>query len=434
MAGIPRSPGSTGSLSRSQMRSWSYGTVTNTDGSHKTDKTFVTNSQMQKTTIDSRPFYGRSKVTTLPGGTKFRYPTPYIHTSTNVQFDGSYNAFGWNQWGSIIQYPVWSRIYDGGREVGALVTSDRFVIGDSASSDSANEAITKALNKIAGDTVNLGENLLTLGQTVRMFTSKADLLRKALEYGMSVKSWRKLLSKSARDLKHAGPLNVAASNYLEYVYGLRPLMSDVHTLHQMLKRHSSGDLMLKATGSSSRDGSGYTGPFGPFSYTSVKVRSSKFTRKTRCTLWARIDPNHQGLRAANQLGLVNPLALAWELVPYSFVVDWFIPVGPVLYALSAKAGLRFVSGTLSSRATEVQDLIYRTESFGCDSTKFDKRRPWHESFPTVTRTRDVFSRSVYTDWPIPSLYWAEDPFKADRSLKALALSISALGSRWKSHR
>lgn len=434
MAGIPRSPGSTNHLSRSKTRSWSYGTVVNYDRSHDTSKSFPTRSSSQLTTIDDRPMYGRSKIITLPGGTKFRYPTSYLHTSTDVQFEGSYNAFGWNHWGGALSYPTWSRIFDGGREVGALVTSSMFVIGDSPPSDAANEAVTKALNKIAGDTVNLGENLLTLGQTVRMFTSKADLLRKALEYGMSVKSWRKLLSKSARDLKHAGPLSVAASNYLEYVYGLKPLMSDLHTLHQMLKRHSNSDLLLKATGSSSRDNTGYTGIFGPYSYTKVTARSSRYTRKTRCTLWARIDPNHQGLRAANQLGLVNPLALAWEMVPYSFVVDWFIPVGPVLYALSARAGLRFVSGTLSSRATEVQDLIYRTSAFDCDSSNFDKRRPWSESFPSVTRTRNVFSRSVYKDWPIPSLYWAEDPFKADRSLKALALAISSLGSRWKSHR
>lgn len=30
---------------------------------------------------------------------------------------------------------------------------------------------------------------------------------------------------------------------------------------------------------------------------------------------------------ANQLGLINPGTVAWEIVPFSFLVDWFIPVG-----------------------------------------------------------------------------------------------------------
>lgn len=42
---------------------------------------------------------------------------------------------------------------------------------------------------------------------------------------------------------------------------------------------------------------------------------------------------------AQQMGLANPLAIAWELVPFSFVVDWFTNIGDCLGALSDLYGV-----------------------------------------------------------------------------------------------
>lgn len=45
------------------------------------------------------------------------------------------------------------------------------------------------------------------------------------------------------------------------------------------------------------------------------------------------------LFALASLGLLNPASLAWELVPLSFVVDWIVPVGPFLEAMTAGVGI-----------------------------------------------------------------------------------------------
>jgi len=50
------------------------------------------------------------------------------------------------------------------------------------------------------------------------------------------------------------------------------------------------------------------------------------------------------LARLNGLGLLNPLHVAWEAVPFSFVVDWFVPVGAFLEALTAPIGLKLVTG------------------------------------------------------------------------------------------
>jgi hypothetical protein len=54
-----------------------------------------------------------------------------------------------------------------------------------------------------------------------------------------------------------------------------------------------------------------------------------------------------------QLGLTNPLELAWELLPWSFVADWFIPIGDYLSQLDATNGWVFKGGSFSSKSTMV---------------------------------------------------------------------------------
>jgi len=47
----------------------------------------------------------------------------------------------------------------------------------------------------------------------------------------------------------------------------------------------------------------------------------------------------------SQIGVTNPAMIAWELMPWSFVIDWFLPVGNFINQLDATAGLQFVSGS-----------------------------------------------------------------------------------------
>lgn len=40
-----------------------------------------------------------------------------------------------------------------------------------------------------------------------------------------------------------------------------------------------------------------------------------------------------------RLGLQDPLGVAWELTPWSFVVDWFVPISTYLDTLNTFSGL-----------------------------------------------------------------------------------------------
>jgi len=59
---------------------------------------------------------------------------------------------------------------------------------------------------------------------------------------------------------------------------------------------------------------------------------------------------------ASQTGLVNAPAVAWDLVPYSFVLDFFLDLQSWIQSTTALSGLNFIEGskvTTVIRSTEV---------------------------------------------------------------------------------
>jgi hypothetical protein len=64
----------------------------------------------------------------------------------------------------------------------------------------------------------------------------------------------------------------------------------------------------------------------------------------------RVDD--QRLQGLSKLGFVDPKSLIWELLPYSFVVDYFTGFGKYLENLTASLGLTFIGGYKTSYVKE----------------------------------------------------------------------------------
>lgn len=65
----------------------------------------------------------------------------------------------------------------------------------------------------------------------------------------------------------------------------------------------------------------------------------------------------------NRLGLVNPLEIAWDAVRLSFVIDWFLPIAPILRSFSAGRGLGHIYGYRShtrTKTTYINSYVYKT--------------------------------------------------------------------------
>lgn len=356
---------------------------------------------------------------TLPNGQRFRRPTPYTRRSCKILPSGGQST--------VTATDVHYTTSSGGYRDDNILTADCPLMDTKLPSfgkmfdiaefppDMLGEAHTKALNSVADQKAGIGEDLATFRQTLNLLRSPCGALLGSLQKARDLFGKHGILGHSRRSMPRSVPKRIA-DQYLEYVYGWKPLMSDIRGVVELMKQQGQKSLLLSGTGVSRWTYQVPVAFAADWSANNETILGPMDERvAVKCKLWCRIDPDHTGLRMLNQLGLLNPAQLAWDLVSWSFVVDWFVPVGPVLGALTAPAGLIFVSGT--------------------DNLKVDLNGPYQQWYTYLGKTGtpgsgtavySSYRRRVLDDWPMPGFWVSNNPFSGDRPLKALALAIARL--------
>jgi len=112
-----------------------------------------------------------------------------------------------------------------------------------------------------------------------------------------------------------------------------------------------------------------------------------------------------------RLGITNPALVAWELVPYSFVIDWFLPIGNWLGTLDATLGVTFHSGYRTTfQRCEVEEDHTLSDA---DSPKMKRK---HQLFKKVR-----VNRTVLSEFPSPALPQFKNPVSMQHMFNGLAL-------------
>ncbi len=378
-------------------------------------------------------------VIVLPGGTQFRKATNYAHFESKVQLGAPQNTRGVKRIGANIGSNGWLEVSAGGyyTDIISNATMSSQVTGMSLPfgtddepalpTSMRNEAVTKALLDLANGKAGLGEGLGTLGQTIRMLRSPVTTLARGIKALKAQKAMKRFFRESFDSLRRKGIATAASEKYLEYVYGWKPLVQDIYGIVELAKEYGLNDLLLHGKGRSQRSAG-----LDSFQYRNISGDTySTFSNGEEscigyCSIWARVDPEYQALRALNQLGLVNPLALSWELTTLSFLVDWLLPIGPVLNALTAPAGLIFVDGTTSIRTSASGNVNVWGDTIAAPNYSVSL-----DSVATQLWSYEGYKRSTLASWPAPGLWVDPDPLRlerggSDRWLKALALAITNL--------
>lgn len=204
-------------------------------------------------------------------------------------------------------------------------------------------AAVKAKSGVVPSTTLSAVSAYELEKTVEMFVKAGTRVKRFIPNLLN-----ELAKRNAKRRKQGKQelraLDVASSLWLEHRYGWLPLMYDIKGHIDAFERNDQ-QFWRKSYGNDTSTGryqdsgswtygSGFTSGF-TWSDTHNQVT------KVRCGIYY-IDTLDYERRVASNLGLDlwSSSQIVWEVIPFSFVVDWFINVGNWLEAIKPKPGVK----------------------------------------------------------------------------------------------
>lgn len=122
-----------------------------------------------------------------------------------------------------------------------------------------------------------------------------------------------------------------------------------------------------------------------------------------------------------EVGLNNPLASAWEAVFLSALADYFLPVGDWLNTLDAGHGMRFLSGSSTSRLSVKAQFFGGKPGGRLGSPLVDLDTEYKGRFQEIS-----IQRTTYTSFPTTNPFFVKDPFSGAAGLKRALNTVALL--------
>lgn len=125
----------------------------------------------------------------------------------------------------------------------------------------------------------------------------------------------------------------AADAWLAWRYGWRILGYDISAIYEFIKRPYQNVIVEGRAGTSLHTSESIS--------STNQWNSASFETNHEVTCDASFRANVVGVYNGKTLNVtVNPLITAWELVPFSFVADWFVNIGDVLSAWQVRLSVQ----------------------------------------------------------------------------------------------
>lgn len=241
-----------------------------------------------------------------------------------------------------------------------------------------NTAYSSFMDKVKGDQASLGATLGEWRSAQEMIVGRAT----QLVQGIKCAKRGDFLGLKRVWGKHAGirpRVRAAGGQVLEYSFGWAPLVSDINTALEVVHNRLPPFKVKKRKAFTSKDKV-------VLSYGSVE-RVVELESFIGWELRAYLDIENPNTALAQSLGLVNLASVAWELVPNSYVIDYFFNVSDFLGSYTDKLGLRL----LGQAKTEKRILKNLVNSRWTPNGSYPPYSPigWSAQEVSLTRSLDI---------------------------------------------
>lgn len=359
-------------------------------------------------------------------------PLPYTHTHI-------ISSAGWNGWlrkyrtSGAPPYPTF-KTYE---SVGPGQDAGIFSVGNMASPRSLADCIAEAKNiaklkllaRLKDSKFNGVQAYAEAGQLQKLIGTNANLIANVLitlrrgnlkaaaeMLGLQVsKRAHTRYSKSLRKGSHPEHIsNVLANGILQVQYGIRPLLSDIVGAAELLAQKKSLEVVNTV-----RVRHNFCYEFERSNKQNLGLSTSRSIGRASRNIAVEYGVNYgkgsEVVHTLAQLGVTNPLLIAWELMPWSFVIDWFVPIGNYISSLDATFGLDFRNGYVSTKSMTIDH--YETQVSPGTYAGYDIGYAVNHS------ESEQFTREILGSFPTASLPHFKNPFSWEHALNGIALLV-----------
>lgn len=238
-------------------------------------------------------------------------------------------------------------------------------------------ASTAAWAKVAPPDIQSLVELAELPEAIKMFRNAHNEFYTRL----------KQISASSSFIKSGQKLSVfIASQWLQMRYGFLPILQTLEAIQEMLKGIENPP-RLTARGYNEVSSSD-SGTVALPVFANAWSRTLTYQRTTKVSVRAGVLYNWTLSGTNMGAGTLDLPEAAWELIPFSFIVDWFFNVGTFLSAIKPVAGTNILSTWTTTRVRSSYSWSVSSNWIGASGYESVQSPSGSGSFILETVTRE----------------------------------------------
>lgn len=271
-----------------------------------------------------------------------------------------------------------------------------------------NRALARLTGKLRNGGASLGVTLASWGQARDMINTRlGQILSLAKKAERRLDKKLKNMSSRERSLYRRRLREKGANALLEFQFGWQPLYQDVVAALTTLWNNPVEEPFVRASSKSP-----YT--TGRVSQTILYDENLTLSAQLRCVLSGKVFVSSQNLWLANRAGLINLPGIAWDLVPWSFLVNMFTNMGQMVSAMSDFVGLTFGQQCTTTVAEVTAQYAYTGKGSA-------KGQFWGNTLELNNKNQSV------GPWPYPSFEWRCPQLNLGSATITIGLLVQQLG-------